>query len=161
MKLVTSISIVVLLAVASIAPAKAHFRDYPRRRKAHIVHRAEWRIGRDYCWGGTSRCFDCSGLTYKVFYRHGANLPHSTRRQWRARHRDGWRTIQRRRDLQRGDLLFFKNTYRDGISHVGIYVGDGKFVHAGDSVQKDSLGNSYWRKHYHAGVRPRSLRHNT
>jgi peptidoglycan endopeptidase LytE len=66
--------------------------------------------------------------------------------------------VPRRADLRRGDLVFFANTYRDGISHVGVYVGHGKFVHAGDEVEVDSFRTRYWRRHFRAGVRPRKLR---
>jgi peptidoglycan endopeptidase LytE len=145
------------LGLATALPAQAHVEGTKAQRR-HIVHRARYRLGADYCWGGRAKCFDCSGLTYRVFIEHGAKLPHSTRDQWRARYRDGWRTIDRKRALRRGDLVFFKNTYRWGISHVGVYVGDGRFVHAGDEVEVASLRTRYWRRHYHAGVRPRSLR---
>lgn len=146
------------LLVAATLPAHAHVYDDTKTQRRHIVRRARSHLGADYCWGGTRKCFDCSGLTYRVFKDHGARLPHSTRDQWRARNRDGWRTIERRRALRRGDLVFFKNTYRRGISHVGIYVGRGRFVHTGDEVEVASLRTRYWRRHYHAGVRPRALR---
>ena len=147
------------LAIALIGlPAEGHVRNSTWHQRRHIARRVVARLGADYCWGGTRGCFDCSGLTLRVFRDHGARLPHSTRRQWRARHRDGWRTLPHRANLRRGDLIFFRNTYRDGISHVGIYIGDQKFVHAGDQVTKDSLGTRYWRRHFAGGVRPRALR---
>jgi len=159
MKRCASIAIGLAMSIAWVGPTHAHVEERPRAESDHIVARAKHRIGRDYCWGGAWRCFDCSGLTLRVYRDHGARLPHSTTRQWRTRHRDGWRTIESRSDLIRGDLVFFKNTYKRGISHVGIYVGDGAFVHAGDEVERDSFRTSYWRRHFHAGVRPRALRH--
>jgi cell wall-associated NlpC family hydrolase len=60
-----------------------------------------------------------------------------------------------RSDLQPGDLVFFQGTYRRGISHVGIYVGDGHFVHAAnerEGVREDSLNEAYYSKHF-AGAR--------
>jgi peptidoglycan endopeptidase LytE len=157
-KRVASIVIGLGLVIPSATPAHAHVDPQVITQRRHIVNRARHRLGADYCWGGTRRCFDCSGLTYRVFKDHGARLPHSTRDQWRARNRDGWRTIDRRRALRRGDLVFFKNTYRRGVSHVGIYAGRGRFIHAGDEVEVASLRTRYWRRHFKAGVRPRSLR---
>lgn len=143
----------------SVVPVDAHVTADPDAQRRHIARRARHRVGADYCWGGTRTCFDCSGLTFRVFKDHGARLPHSTRDQWRARHRDGWRTLERPRQLRRGDLTFFKNTYRRGVSHVGIYLGNGRFVHAGDEVEVASLRTRYWKRHFLAGVRPRSLRY--
>ena len=68
-------------------------------------------------------------------YYHGASIPNG--------------------QLQPGDLVFFKNTYKHGISHVGIYAGAGKFIHAANAhkgVRMDNLGDSYYRSHY-AGAR--------
>jgi cell wall-associated NlpC family hydrolase len=156
-KRLASIVVGLGLLAPSALPANAHVEE-PLNQRRHITRRARYWMGADYCWGGTRGCFDCSGLTYRVFLNHGARLPHSTRYQWRARHRDGWRTIENRSKLRRGDLVFFKNTYRRGISHVGIYAGRGRFVHVGDEVEVASLGTRYWTRHFRAGVRPRSLR---
>ena len=153
-----SIAIGLAMSIAWAAPAYAHTEEHPRDQAEHLVRRANYRIGMDYCWGGTHGCFDCSGLTLRVFYEHGARLPHSTTRQWRARNRPGWRTIENRSYLRPGDLVFFRNTYKRGISHVGVYTGDQTFVHAGDRVTRDSLRERYWRRHFAAGVRPLSLR---
>jgi peptidoglycan endopeptidase LytE len=147
------------VGLAAAPPASAHVEDGVKLQRAHIVFRARARLGANYCWGGEWKCFDCSGLTYRVFTDHGTRLPRSTRDQWRARHRDGWRVIEVRRQLRHGDLLFFRNTYRRGISHVGIYIGRGRFIHSGDTVEVASLRTSYWRRHYHAGLRPPALRY--
>ncbi|MQA99250.1 MAG: hypothetical protein GEU78_03000 [Actinobacteria bacterium] len=158
-KRVASIAIGLAVVIPPATPAQAHVDPDASIQRRHIVRRARYWLGADYCWGGTRGCFDCSGLTYRVFRNHGARLPRSTRDQWRARSRDGWRTIDRRRALRRGDLVFFKNTYRRGISHVGIYAGRGRFIHTGDEVEVASLRTRYWRRHFKAGVRPRSLRY--
>lgn len=152
------LAFVLLFGALSVAPAQGHVRGLERRQRRHIVRRARNRLDSGYCWGGTRGCYDCSGLTYRVYRRHGARLPHSTRLQWRARHRRGWRTIGRRRDLRKGDLVFFVNTYRRGISHVGIYRGHLRFIHAsssGGGVMTSSLRDDYYRRHFKAGVRPR------
>ncbi len=137
----------------------AHVVSTAAGRREHIVGRARERLGSNYCWSGEYRCFDCSGLTYRVYRRHGARLPRDTVLQWRTRHRDGWLTTLRRSTLRKGDLVFFVNTYKPGISHVGIYVANSWFIHANDDgVVWDSLRNDYWKQHFKGGVRPAKLR---
>lgn len=114
------------------------------RRKQAVVTEALRHRGKPYVWGGASRGgFDCSGLTRYVFKtRRGINLPHSASAQARM----GKRVPNRQ--LKPGDLLFF-STYRRGISHVGIYVGNHKFVHAANrrkGVRVDSLTGYYGRR---------------
>jgi cell wall-associated NlpC family hydrolase len=102
--------------------------------------------GTRYRWGGASRGgFDCSGFTRYLFLRHaGLILPHSASAQSRL----GQKIT--RDQLQPGDLLFFR-TYRRGISHVGLYVGDNKFVHAANTrsrVRVDSMNEAYYDHRY-------------
>ena len=130
--------------------------DYPGfkdRRKAEIYLRSEIVrtarsfVGIPYRWGGTSpeRGFDCSGLSMVVYYLNGLNLPRSSREQWTAG------SPVDRRQLSKADLVFFSAS-RDGrISHVGIYVGRGKFVHApgaGKRVRVESLSSKYYKRRY-------------
>lgn len=102
-------------------------------------------LGSRYRYGGSSaRGFDCSGFTMHVFRKHGIVLPHSSRAQFRvgvpvARH-----------ELRPGDLVFFRTRGR-GVSHVGIYIGDGKFIHASSArgrVRIDTLNSGYYKKRY-------------
>lgn len=107
--------------------------------------------GSRYVMGGTSRSgFDCSGFTRYILGRSaGVELPRTALEQYYA-----GQPIDKD-DLKPGDLVFFKNTYKAGISHVGIYVGDGKFVHACNprrGVTVDSLDEPYYVNHY-AGAR--------
>ena len=108
--------------------------------------------GSRYARGGTGRGgFDCSGFTRYVYSRFGIKLPHSSAAQ------AGTGTPVSKDDLQPGDLVFFQ-TGRRGISHVGIYIGDGKFVHAsnhGRGVTVDSLGSSYYGSRYRGARRIR------
>jgi len=63
-----------------------------------------------------------------------------------------------RSDLQPGDLLFFSNTYKRGLSHAGIYIGNGKFIHAQNErtgVLVSSLNTAYWSAHYTGATRTR------
>ena len=93
--------------------------------------------GVPYVWGGsTTAGFDCSGFTAFVYAKFGITLAHSTYAQWDAG------THIPKRDLRPGDLVFF-----DGIGHVGIYIGDGRFIHAphtGAVVSVDRLSGSWY-----------------
>ncbi|MCX6376583.1 MAG: NlpC/P60 family protein [Armatimonadetes bacterium] len=102
--------------------------------------------GARYVRGGTSaRGFDCSGFVKFLYARMGIKLPHDTR----ALYKFG-RPVAKA-DLAPGDILFFVNTYRRGLSHVGLYVGEGKFIHASThrtGVRVDYLNADYYRRHY-------------
>jgi cell wall-associated NlpC family hydrolase len=101
-------------------------------------------IGIDYSYGGTTTGgFDCSGFTGYVFKKLGLNLPRSSREQFA----EGKKVA--RDDLRPGDLVFF-NTSGNGVSHVGIYVGNNRFAHSSCSkgVTITSLSESYYAKRY-------------
>lgn len=106
--------------------------------------------GTRYRFGGTtSNGFDCSGLTQAVYRKWGMMLPRTSTEQFQK-----GKPVAKD-NLQPGDLVFFKNTYKGGISHVGIFVGDGKFVHAagaGKGVVVSKLFEGYHANHY-AGAR--------
>ena len=101
--------------------------------------------GIKYVYGGTSKAgFDCSGYVQYVFKQHGVNLSRSSSGQYATG------TKVANSDLVVGDLVFF-NTTGKGVSHVGIYIGDGKFAHASTSrgVRVDKLNDpAYWGKRY-------------
>lgn len=102
-------------------------------------------LGRPYHYGGSGpRAFDCSGLVYYSYARAGVRLPRSTAGQKR------YTRPVARDDLRRGDLLFFTQEGR-AYSHVGIYLGHGRFVHApstGKRVRIDRLWDPYWLRHF-------------
>jgi cell wall-associated NlpC family hydrolase len=118
-----------------------------------VLFRAIGLVGTPYRWGGNTpdSGFDCSGLVDYI-YRHAADipLPHSSRAMARMDGRD----VRRMTELASGDLVFFKI---DGdISHVGVYVGKGRFVHApnsGGTVRLDDIDGPYWRDHFAFGKR--------
>lgn len=101
--------------------------------------------GDRYRMGGTSRGgFDCSGFTRYVYAKYGVKLPHSSAAQANVG------TGVSRSELQPGDIVCF-HTYRRGVSHVGIYIGNSSFVHAatyGRGVRVDSLNSSYYASRY-------------
>lgn len=102
-------------------------------------------IGTPYRYGGEDlKGVDCSGLVYYSYRQAGVRVPRSTGEQKRAA-----KPIPMRK-MRKGDLVFFKQ-YGRRYSHVGIYIGDNKFVHApstGKRVRTDSLLNPYWAKHF-------------
>lgn len=107
--------------------------------------------GTRYVMGGTSRSgFDCSGFVrYILGNAGGVSLPRTAVEQYYH----GAPIAPQ--DMQPGDLVFFKNTYKRGISHVGIYAGNGRFIHAANphrGVQMDSLNSAYYAHHF-AGAR--------
>ena len=101
-------------------------------------------VGKPYRYGGSSPTgFDCSGLILYSYKQAGVALPHNTEAQRKAA-----RPVKVG-DLRRGDLLFFDQEGKKN-SHVGIYLGEGRFVHApssGKAVRSDRLDNPYWKKH--------------
>jgi cell wall-associated NlpC family hydrolase len=99
-------------------------------------------VGTPYRYGGAGPAgFDCSGLVYYSYRKAGIHAPRTTTEQYRQSKR-----VQVSR-LQPGDLVFFTIS-QDKLSHVGIYAGDGRFIHAPSSgkwVGYASLHNPYWR----------------
>jgi cell wall-associated NlpC family hydrolase len=110
---------------------------------ADVVRTAYAYRGVPYHYGGSSRSgFDCSGFTSYIYRKKGVSLPHSAADQFNH----GKRVSSG--ELKPGDLVFFHTTRR-GVSHVGIYAGEGKFVHAssgGGRVRVDSLNSGYYKK---------------
>lgn len=111
---------------------------------AQLTTEASKYIGVKYVYGGTSTSgFDCSGYTQYVFNKLGISIPRTTGSQFSTG------TSVAKANLQVGDLVFF-NTTGKTASHVGIFVGNGKFAHAGTStgVTIAKLSDSYWSTRY-------------
>jgi cell wall-associated NlpC family hydrolase len=109
--------------------------------------------GTRYRRGGSSpSAFDCSGFTMYVFARAGIKLPHSSRAQF------GVGIAVKKSDIEPGDLVFFRTGRSRRISHVGIALGDGQFVHASSSggvVRVDHLDKGYYSGRYMGARRVR------
>lgn len=119
---------------------------------ASIVAEALNYVGLPYVWGGTGPSgFDCSGFVHYVLTQvFGYNFTRDLAAQSvSGRHVDA-------ASLAPGDLVFFQNTYKWGLSHVGIYIGDGQFVHAGSErtgVTISNMWDSYWGSRYYTARR--------
>jgi LysM repeat protein len=146
-------------AAPTIPPPRPSLRarpTLPSRSFAYALNlvRAAIRfVGWPYQWSGIGEGgFDCSGLVSRVFAAVGLHLPHSSFSQYQAG------TPVAIGSLAPGDLVFFW-TYSRGPSHVGIYVGDGRFVHASFSkgVIISSMNEPYYRARY-VGARRLPLR---
>lgn len=122
----------------------------PKDRHALYLEAAQW-IGTPYRSGGQSRRgTDCSGFVRQVYKAaYGIDLPRSTDQQMDATSR------VRRGKMREGDLVFFHGSRKRRVNHVGIYLKDGKFVHASTSrgVMVSRLDEDYWDEHWMRGGR--------
>ena len=116
-----------------------------KKQGAQIVSTAKTFMGVSYVFGGTTPAgFDCSGLLQYVFKMNGLTIPRLADEQYNSLGR-----AAKLNQLTAGDLVFF-TTYTSGVSHCGIYVGDGKFLHASSSrgVTISNLSDEYWRTRF-------------
>src|SRR5690625_314167 len=109
-----------------------------------LLNAAQSMLGVKYVWGGqTAAGFDCSGFIHFAYNKAGMKSSRTSTDVYfnRFYYVDQPKIV---------NLVFFKNTYRSGISHMGIYIGNNEFIHAGTStgVTIANLNNSYWKKHF-------------
>ncbi len=133
-----------LLGGCSSAPQRP-LAGSPADRE-RILDAAKELLGTPYRYGGSDprEGFDCSGLVQYTHRQAGIEVPRTTRAQYNAS-----KPVSRRK-LRPGDLVFFRIDGRR-ISHVGIYLGEGRFIHApssGKRVSTARLDDPYWRRHY-------------
>ena len=113
---------------------------------AAMLSEAQKYIGYPYVWGGSSpsTSFDCSGYVSWVINHSGWNVG-------RLGAQGLYNICTPTSNPQPGDLVFFKGTYdTPGVSHCGIYVGDGRMLHCGDPIGYANLNTSYWQSHFYA-----------
>ena len=116
-----------------------------------LINTASSFMGAPYRFGGKGvKGFDCSGLVWRSYEINGVKVPRNAGKQFEAGD-----SID---ELIPGDLVFFR-TYKDGVSHVGIYLGDGRFIHSatGEGVKISLMSEEYYRKRY-AGAKRLAIR---
>ncbi len=118
-------------------------------RFAAMLEVAQAQIGKRYVFGSAGPdTFDCSGLiSYALANSIYPGFAHTT-----AQGLYNICTPVSRADVQPGDLVFYHSTYNSGrpVSHVGLYLGNGQMLHAGDPVQYASIDIAYWQEHFYA-----------
>ncbi len=129
-------------APAASGPIRLRPAD-ERGLRASLVESARGYLGVPYLFGGTSdRGFDCSGLTGAVYRLNGLRLPRSSQAQFEAG------SSVELKEVRAGDLLFFATGGAGRVSHVGLYLGEGAFIHAprpGQNIRRDDLSDRYYR----------------
>ena len=121
-----------------------------------LVSVASAMLGKPYSWSeeSPSKGFDCSGLVYFCLRTCGVSTSRYSAAGFSSVSK--WAEITSTGDLQKGDLVFFKNDTSDRVSHTGIYIGGGKFIHASSSSGKvitSSISTSYWTRNFVNGRR--------
>ncbi|MET0786204.1 MAG: C40 family peptidase [Paenisporosarcina sp.] len=139
-KLLKSISLFTLTLFIFLAPLANQAEASSGVNANNLVSTANKVMGTKYVWGGTSpKGFDCSGFIGYVYKKNGVSLPRTT-----ASMKTVGTSISKK-NLKAGDLVFF-NTSGKGVSHAGIYIGKGKFVHSSSSkgVSVAKLNDPYY-----------------
>lgn len=153
---ITAVILLLLLYVTVSSAHAASVKDAPKNTgkstaktsrnylAQNITDTALHYVGVPYKFGGTTpQGFDCSGFVWYVFNKHFQKLPRTADTQFKA----GKPVFKN--ELQRGDLVFF-TTYESGPSHCGIYLENGRFVHASSSrgIMISRLDDFYWKPRY-------------
>ena len=129
--------------------------DRVSKKSAKITAIAKKKLGRRYVWGATGQknTFDCSGFTKYVYDKNGISIPRTSINQSK------YGKYVSRKNLKKGDLVFFDTSkQRKGyVNHVGIYLGNGKFIHASSAKKKvviTSLNKKFYSQRYKGARRP-------
>lgn len=118
-----------------------------------VIEFAKERLGIPYVWGGNGpKSFDCSGFMNYIFKQtFNISLPRTSYEMSKYKKRIN------RKDLKKGDLLFFETTKKKRITHVGLYIGDNKFIHASSAAKKviiSSLNSQFYNRTFRWGIDP-------
>ena len=152
MRILCLLSLILFIFEINCVPP-SHMRSgnyrYSDSKREELVRTAERYLGVKYRYGGSNVFgFDCSGFVMHVYKKHGMDLPRSAGSQYRAGKK------LRFEIAEPGDLVFFKIEGAK-IDHVGIYTGNGRFIHSpsrGKKVSYASIENPYWKKRYTGAV---------
>jgi len=132
-------------------PTNARVYQHYNPINIKIENTAKSLLGITYKYGGNGPYqYDCSGFTKYVFSRQGISIPRVSRDQAKVGQLVRWN------QLQKGDLIFFDSSSSSRVSHVGIYLGFGKFIHASSSKKQITISNingRYYKKHFQWGRR--------
>lgn len=127
--------------------------ELTKSKKIEIV--AKKKLGKRYVWGasGTKNTYDCSSFTKYVYRKNGISIPRTSIKQSK------YGKYVKRKDLKKGDLIFFDTSKRRKgyVNHVGIYLGDNKFIHASSAKKKvviTRLDKKFYSQRYKGARRP-------
>jgi len=132
-----------------IAMSAAHKKRY-QTAKLTAMNKLMHQVGKPYRWGGTSpnTGFDCSGLVYYAYKDlMRIKMPRTANEMYHLRDA----APIKRGELESGDLVFFKISKRGAADHVGVYLGNGKFIQSprtGEDIKISYLADNYWQDHY-------------
>jgi cell wall-associated NlpC family hydrolase len=162
MKIIPSKILILFILISFISACSSSYRKSENKpidvkqskishNKKNIINNAQAMLGVNYYYGGISpkTGFDCSGLVYYSHKKQGIKLPRTTTGQLKNVKRIN------KSSLQPGDLVFFAINHRS-VSHVGIYLGNNKFIHSpstGKKVNITSMNSAYWRSRFVTGGR--------
>ncbi|MEK4484744.1 C40 family peptidase [Psychrobacillus sp. FSL H8-0484] len=145
-KIITIFSLTVVLAAGTFV---GNTEAASTVASTQIVSSAKSLIGIEYRYGGTTKAgFDCSGFLNYVYKKNGVSLPRTAAGMYST-----GKTVKKA-NLAVGDLVFF-NTSGKGVSHAGMYIGSGKFIHASTSkgVRIDKLNDPYYWGNKYVGAK--------
>jgi peptidoglycan DL-endopeptidase CwlO len=142
-------SIIFLLTVTLFVIMGPQSNSYAASKGEELAEYSKKFLGVKYVFGGTTPSgFDCSGFLYYVYKQFGIDLPRTSSGQYQVGE------AVAKSNLLPGDIVLFKNTYKRGISHSGIYIGDNQFISAENSgIKISSLSSSYWGPKFVKGKR--------
>jgi len=138
----------------SAQPNVMMFNGFGGKKGKNIINVAKTKLGKRYVWGavGQRGTFDCSGFTSYVYKKNGINIPRTSINQSK------FGKYVSRNNLKKGDLIFFDTSKRRKgyVNHVGIYLGNGKFIHASSAKKKVTISNlsKFYAQRYVGARRP-------
>jgi len=126
--------------------------SYSKSKTDRMLILAHAKLRAPYVWGSMGpNKFDCSGFTYHLYKRYGASIPRTSKQQSKSGRKVAFN------NLKKGDLVFFDTSRNGRVNHVGIYLGESKFIHASSSkgrhVKISRLNSGFYRKTFKWGVK--------